>query len=140
MRHIKKRVLSTLTKYYWVVQFISHEHPSSLKASLRLIELGSLDFNMVSKSPLGCWADLPSYYDLRIWLVRHTWEDILKNAQDLREWNLLRVSGSLLLTKRLGSGVHSLFVVHAYKVSLWRYDVKTWLKYYSHLKWCEIVL
>ena len=35
----------TLTKYSWVVQFISHGHPSSLKASFE-IELGPLDFNM----------------------------------------------------------------------------------------------
>ena len=31
---IKERVLST--KYYWIVQFISYGHPSSLKASFEI--------------------------------------------------------------------------------------------------------
>ena len=67
----------TLTKYSWVVQLISHGQSSSLKASFD-IELGSLDCNMVSEPPLGCWADLPPYYSPRVWLVRHTWGGILK--------------------------------------------------------------
>ena len=41
---LKRKFCPTLTKYYWVVQFISHEHPSSLKASFE-IELDLLDFN-----------------------------------------------------------------------------------------------
>jgi hypothetical protein len=44
---------------------------SSLKVSFE-IELGPLDFNMVSEPPLGCWADLPPNYDPRVWLIRHT--------------------------------------------------------------------
>ena len=67
----------TLTKYSWVVQFISHEQSSSLKASFE-IELGSLNSNMVLEPPLGCWADLPPYYGPYVWLIRHTWGGILK--------------------------------------------------------------
>ena len=67
----------TLTKYSWVVQFISHGHPSSLKTSFE-IELGPLDFDMVSEPPVGYWADLPPYYGPRAWLVHHTWGGILK--------------------------------------------------------------
>ena len=33
---------------------------------------------MVSKPPLGCWADLPSYYCPRVWCSCHTWGGILK--------------------------------------------------------------
>ena len=36
------------------------------------IELGPLNFNMVSEPPLGCWADLLPYYGPCVWLVRHT--------------------------------------------------------------------
>ena len=42
---LKRESCPTLTKYYWVVQFISHRHPSSLKMSFE-IELGLLDFNL----------------------------------------------------------------------------------------------
>ena len=77
MTLLKWESCPTLTKCSWVVQFISHEHPSSLKASFE-IELGPLDFNMVSEPPLGYWADLPPYYGPRVWLVRHTWGGILK--------------------------------------------------------------
>ena len=74
---LKRESCPTLTKYSWVVQLISHGQSSSLKASFE-IELGPLDFNMVSEPPLGCWADLPLNYDPRVWLVCHTWEGILK--------------------------------------------------------------
>ena len=40
------------------MQLISHGQSLSFKASFE-IELGLLDFNMVSELPLGCWADLP---------------------------------------------------------------------------------
>ena len=55
----------TLTKYYWVVQFIIHGQSSSLKASFE-IELGPLDFNMVSEH-----TSPPI-------MVRHSWGGILK--------------------------------------------------------------
>lgn len=43
--HIKKKEsCPTLSKFLWVVHFISHKHLSSLKASFK-IELGSLNFN-----------------------------------------------------------------------------------------------
>jgi hypothetical protein len=38
-------------------KYISHGQSSSHKASFE-IELGPLDFNMVSEPSLGCWADL----------------------------------------------------------------------------------
>ena len=47
------------------MQFIGYGHPSSLKASFE-IKLGSLNFNMVSESPIGCRVDLPPYYGSRI--------------------------------------------------------------------------
>ena len=51
-------------------RYISHGQSSSLKTFFE-IELGPLDFNMVSEPPLECWADLPlPYYDPRVWLVR----------------------------------------------------------------------
>ncbi len=55
---LKRESCPTLTKYSWVVQFISHRHLSSLKASFE-IDLGPLDFNMVSELSLGFWANLP---------------------------------------------------------------------------------
>ena len=55
LEYIQVRVL---TKYYWIVQFIRHEQSLSFKASFE-IELGSLDFNIVSEPPLRCWANLP---------------------------------------------------------------------------------
>ena len=67
----------TLAKYFWVVEFISHGYPSSLKASFE-IELGPLDFNMVLELPLGCWTDLSLYYGPRVWLIRYMWGGILK--------------------------------------------------------------
>jgi hypothetical protein len=55
---LKRESCHTLTKYFWVVQFISYGHPSSLKTSFE-IELGPLDFNMISEPPIGHWAYLP---------------------------------------------------------------------------------
>ena len=40
------------------MQFISHGHLSSLKVSFK-IDLGLLDFNMVSELSFGFWANLP---------------------------------------------------------------------------------
>ena len=74
---LKKESSPTLTKYYWVMQFISHGKSSFHKASFE-IELGLLDFNMVSEPSLGYWTDLPLYYGPHVWLVRHTWGGILK--------------------------------------------------------------
>ena len=54
---LKRESCPTLTKYYWLMQLISHGQSSSLKASFE-IELGPLDFNMVSESSLRYWADL----------------------------------------------------------------------------------
>jgi hypothetical protein len=53
---IKVRVLSHI--YQILLGCAIYKPPSSLKAYFE-IELGPLDFNMVSESPLGCWADLP---------------------------------------------------------------------------------
>jgi hypothetical protein len=69
-----------LTKYSWVMQFISHEHPSFHKESFK-IELGSLDFNMVSESPLGCWADLPPIV-VHVFGWSATRESILKRESE----------------------------------------------------------
>ena len=56
---LKRESCPILTKYSWVVQFISHVHLSSLKMSFE-IELGPLDLNMVSEPPIGYWIDLPT--------------------------------------------------------------------------------
>jgi hypothetical protein len=45
-----------LTKYSWVVQFISHDI-LHLKVSFE-ITLGPLDFNIVLEPLLGCWTNL----------------------------------------------------------------------------------
>ena len=61
-----------MSKFSGIVQFISHEHLSSLKAYFE-IELDPLDFNKVSEPPLGCWTDLPLYYVIHVfgWLTTH---------------------------------------------------------------------
>jgi hypothetical protein len=43
---LKRESYPTLTKYNWIVQFISRGQSSSLKASFE-IELGPLDFNIM---------------------------------------------------------------------------------------------
>jgi hypothetical protein len=44
---LKREFCPTLTKYYWVVQFISHGQSSTFKTSFE-IELDLLDFNTFS--------------------------------------------------------------------------------------------
>ena len=96
---LKRESFPTLSKFLWVVSFISHGHSSFLKAFFE-IELGPLDFNMVSKPSLRCWAYFPLLLSMCLVIVSHmmghikkrefcpTLSKFLQVFWKNREWNL----------------------------------------------------